>query len=170
MARYYPNKITTSTVGFNVDLCEQIAQEHGKAKPVPVLRLYGRVKSYNTENSTYGTFLRFVASDFVEGINLVTGDIYRSKTLIVPPGAEMVLAELVDIAKSADEKAVAEFGLDITVQFHKSQNEKGTKFTWGVLPLREPSEDDSITALGKSFGALPKLALADKTKKGKSDK
>lgn len=157
MARHYPKKITTSTVGLNVETCEKIADDYGKEKPVSVIRIYGRIKTYVTGQSQYGTFIKFSASDFIEAQNLITGDYYRAKLLIVPPGAEMVLQELVDLAKKTDSEAVVEFGLDITVQYYKSQNEKGTKFTWGVLPLREPTDDDSITALGKSFGTPPLL-------------
>lgn len=166
MARYYPKKITTSQCGLDVETCENVAASHGKKTPVPVLRVYGRVKNYVQETSQYGTFLRFLASDFIEAQSLITGDFYRAKQVILPPGAELVLQELIDAAKQADENATAEFGLDITVSFYQNQNKKGTAFTWGVKPLREPSGDDAISALGKSFGAPPLLSLS----KPKGDK
>jgi len=155
--RHYPRKITTSSIGLETSEMEKLAADHGKA-PISVARVYGRIASYETETSQFGNAYRRFKGEF-EAVNLITSDVYRAQAMILPDTADTALMTQYEIARAKADKegpCIVEVGVDLTIeQFSSSKG--GVKFRWGCKPLREPSEDDSLSRLGKEFGALPLL-------------
>jgi len=148
-------KISTKFVGLETGLLEQIAAEQGIKKPVAVLRCYGRVRNVIDGTGQFGPWRKFEGEH--ECINLLTGDVYRSANILLPQQAEMVIAQVVDTVKAKDPNGVAEYGLDLTIQF--KANPTGTQFMFSAAPLIEPKEEDTLTLMGKMLGAPKMLAL-----------
>lgn len=157
----YLKKITPKLCGCNPHEMEELAR--GKKKPVPVLRVYGRALEAERGATQLGPYIRFKGE--FEAVNLTTGEKSRARNLILPEVGEMFVAEGLEKAKSTDENAVLQFGLDITVLEHTS-SAGGWQFRWGMQALTKPAEGkDLLTEMGEKFGATP--AIEKKAKSAK---
>lgn len=143
----YAKKITAAVMGIGPEVAEKIVKERGTTA---VLRVYGFAKSYKEEVSAFGgNYKRFVGEFAAK--NLLTGDEARSESLILPPVAEMYVAEGTDMASK--ENAKYKFGLDLTVQENKS-SKGGQKFKYGVRTLVKNDFTDPLTELGDSLTTI----------------
>lgn len=155
MAQYkYPKKITTATIGLDKKLLEELV-EQTKGKSSPVMRVYGRLASSKQEISkqTDSPFFKY-AGQF-EAHNLVTDELFRSETLIVPPVAETALNSALSSVKKDDPNATSDFAIEIYIEKNTSLL-GGVKYKYGVQSLMENKEPDSIALIGAS---LPKAKL-----------
>jgi hypothetical protein len=66
--------------------------------------------------------------------------------------------------RQADPNASVEFGVDLNVEFYDNPNKTGTKFRFSASPLIEPSEEDTVSKLGKMFAPIrPNAQIESKT-------
>ena len=147
----YVKKITMASCGITPRLCEDILDKNGKKKTIAV-RVYGRTFDMKADATDMGPFIKFIGE--FEAVNLIDKSKYRSKTLIIPQVAEQFMADAVSAAKADDPNAVAQFGLDITIEENRS-TKGGCKFKYGVQPLVDAPKRDALSQIGESLGALP---------------
>lgn len=147
----YVKKITMASAGFTPRACEDLLAQN-KQKKTTVLRIYGRCAEAKADSTDIGPFIKF--SGEFEAVNLVDRTKYRSKTLILPQIAENFLDDAIQSVKSSDPNAIAQFGLDITVEENRS-TKGGYKFKYGVQPLIDAPKKDALSMIGESLGALP---------------
>jgi hypothetical protein len=138
-------KITVKTV------CGKIKDVLPKEfkKEIPLMRVVGMVRSYSTPDTEYGPYLRLKGS--FEATNILTGEVARSGTCILPEVASDALeAVLMD-----DDIKTVNFGFDIGVK--PSDIPIGYEFT--ATPLIESNDMDPLQQLSNSISkALPKPA------------
>lgn len=149
----YVKKIAMASVGLTPRGCEDLLNANGKKKTV-VVRIYGRAMDMKADATDIGPFIKFTGE--FEAVNLIDKTKYRSKVLILPSVAEQFLGDAVTSIKEDDPNAVAQFGLDITVEENRS-NKGGYKFKYGVQPLIDAPKRDALSMLGESLGALPQI-------------
>lgn len=161
----YLKKITTATVGLTPKICDGIVtDEVNKGQKVPVMRVYGVCRDQKQGTSNFGPYIKF-GGEF-EGVNLTTGEKFRAKALLLPPIAEMGLADTLQEAKAKNPDAFVEFGLDIVVELNPSK-QGGWAFKYGCKPLKLDftGENDQLSLMGASFGELPLLGAPTPKKK-----
>lgn len=154
--KQYPKKITVRTVHLDTADCEAIAENLGKKKPVSVLRVGGSIEKAESQTSHLGTYMKYTGR--FAALNLTENIEYRSKVMILPAVAESALQDLIDKVKKDDNEAQIEFALDITLEYYNNPNTEGTRFRYGVKPLRDPGED-SLSKLLQSFGEPPLISF-----------
>jgi hypothetical protein len=159
----FERRITMRTLGTTPEQLEAVALEQDKE--VAVVRIVGRISSMEAASGNLGPYIKF-RGDFA-AYNLITDEETRGSTLILNGPGELLLQRATESAKKEDPKAVAQFGLDVTVKPHKSSYEKGWKFKYGVRALSDIPMEDSLSLLCKEFGALPLLTDKSKGKKAK---
>lgn len=150
------HKISTATVGLQSALLEKTALE-SKGVPVNVLIVGGFVTGMESGVSQFGNYIKFKGE--FEGQNLLTGEVYRSGKLLLPPIAEGPISQEFEQAEGGRLK----FAMQISVEENKS-TKGGVKYKYGVKPLVEPKSDDELSKLMKS---LPAPAPASATPKKK---
>lgn len=168
MERVVTKKITVRSVGLDTAECERIADELGRKKPVVICRFVGSIEKAESQTGTLGSYIRY--SGRFAAHNMITDTEYRGRQMILPAVAESALQDLIDAMKKTDNEASVEFALDLTVEHYQNANVTGTKFRYGVKPLREPGED-SLSKLLASFGQPPLLSFNPKSEadaKGKA--
>lgn len=151
-------KITLKTVGITDPETLVLS---GKKKNVPVMRVYGLLRSATEKITDIGKSMT-LAGDF-EAVNVLTGEVFKSGKCYLPSIAEGPITEMLFQAQEKDPKASVKFALDITVSyFENPKNPKGTKYTWGVTSLFDtPEECDPLADIRKLLPA-PKAATAKK--------
>lgn len=124
------SKLTLSKIGAQPKV-NSISQKTDLAT------LYGRVKGKKIEQGIYGDFVRFNGE--FEGVNLQTGEVYRSAHLLVPKILESLLSEALN-----QNDAVIDFAIEIGAV----PSDKGnTGYEYTVKPLIEPAASDELAAL-----------------------
>jgi len=146
----YLKTIKTKACGLPPELLEKTALD-GNGSEVPVLRIGGRITSAEKGKTGIGEYTKFKGE--FEGINILTGEHYRSQGLTVTPVAEQLLS---DIFSDGKEGAV-QFGLDITVVKHDSAQKGGWKFKYGVKSLASSKTKDALSQLMDSFDEVAAL-------------
>lgn len=158
----FPKKISTSTCGLDVASCEKLV-ENGE-KGISVLNIAGWITDTEIKTTTFGQCTKFTGE--FQADNAINGESYRSKTMFVPEVAEMALSPLTEGMKKGEK---VKFALQILVSHQKPRNDKGTRFTWGVKNLIEPTQEDELAKFMSSISAgkvlPPPKAEAAKSKK-----
>lgn len=145
----YVKKITTRHVRLQTKQMEQIAldamEKTGEVMPVPVMRVYGRVKTATQGQGTYGPYTKF-GGEF-EAVNLLDGNKFRSTALCLPAMGEQMVNDMLESREDKD--TWVQFGIDVTVEYNNSAK-GGTKFSYGITPLMQQSsaKDDLLSKLG----------------------
>jgi len=155
--RSYPTKLKTGSIGLTTQVVENFAKANKEVGTVPVMRVYGRIKSTEKVMNTFGESTRFKGE--FEAINLLDQSEHRSQVLFVPHVAEQVINDIVSVAKKADPDCWVKFGVDITATYKPNTgNQTGTQFYFGVTPLIEPADgEDVLSQIAAELG-IPKAA------------
>lgn len=153
--RRFPKKITTTTAGFRVTMCEELAEKYGKKGPAKVLQVYGTISKTETDSNSFGDYTKFIGNH--AAINLVDNVMYRSKNLILPEVAQTALMDLVAAHQAKGTNEPCAYGLFITIEYYEPKNPKSTKFTWGVEPVIRDDSADPLAALADQMGTPPML-------------
>jgi len=149
-------KISVKTVAGNVKKMIA-AQAEGKAKSIPVMRVYGVATRMLTGEGDNGSWVAFIGQ--FKAVNLLDGVEYTSGKLFLPD----VASDLLEGALGAAETNSVEFGFDVIVVPDESS---GTGYVYQAEPLIEPEKDDTFSRLEK---VMP-VALEDKSaEKGKRE-
>lgn len=168
----YLNKITTSKIGLKP--VEIKALVDAEKKSCPVARILGRTSGFQVVSGELGESNRFDGE--FEAINMLTGEVFRSKNLFIPQLASDLLegilqgandkeAEKVEVdakTKKGMEKQLKvkfqkniEFAIDLVAIPSKSQ----TGYEWNAQPVIEVKTEDPFKALkGSIKKALPNYA------------
>ncbi|WWT38939.1 ssDNA binding protein [Enterobacteria phage PRDroyal] len=137
------SKLTLKTIGAQ-------PKPHSVKENTALASIYGRVRGKKVGQSTFGDFIKFEGE--FEGVNIATGEVFRSGALILPKVLESLLAGAVD----------GENTVDFAVEIWAKPSEKGnTGYEYGVKPLIEPAASDELAALRNQVkAALPAPAAA----------
>lgn len=132
------SKLTLKTIGAQ-------PKPHSVKENTALASVYGRVRGKKVGQSTFGDFIKFEGE--FEGVNIATGEVFRSGALILPKVLESLLAGAVD----------GENTVDFAVEIWAKPSEKGnTGYEYGVKPLIEPAASDELAALRNQVkAALP---------------
>lgn len=126
-------------------------------KPRDIAHIYGRTNKCETVTSNFGDSTRF--SGAFEGVNLATGERFKSSRTFLPNIVEDLLAEAVS---GLDEGAFLDFAFVIGVE-HSEKGSMGYAYT--VRPLVDLKESDELSALrdvsANELRALPAPAAAE---------
>lgn len=122
--------------------------------------IYGTVSHHESIQTTFGDSERF-RGDF-EGVNIETGEIFRSGSMFLPAIVEDMMIEALD---AAGEGAKIEFALEIGATYSEKGN---TGYAYTVRPLRKLQESDALRAIREEVAghlkALPAPAATEKSK------
>jgi hypothetical protein len=139
------SKITVAAIG-----AQPKAKSLKEGEAFSVCVIMGEATKSTVAQSNYGDFLKF-NGNFV-GVNMRTGERFRSAALILPQLVEHVLDTAITEAGGP-----VEFALEIGVKYSEKGN---TGYVYTIKPLLEPSETDPMERLlSKVSGmiALPAL-------------
>ncbi|WWT38629.1 ssDNA binding protein [Enterobacteria phage PRDmint] len=137
------SKLTLKTIGAQ-------PKPHSVKENTALASIYGRIRGKKVGQSTFGDFIKFEGE--FEGVNIATGEVFRSGALILPNVLETLLAGAVD----------GDNTVDFAVEIWAKPSEKGnTGYEYGVKPLIEPAASDELAALRNQVkAALPAPAAA----------
>jgi hypothetical protein len=159
----FPKKINVKSMGLNVALLEAVAEANQKS-PTAILRVWGMVNDKKPGTSQFGPFIEFRGE--IAALNLLDLQEARSQKLLLPQTAESLVNAVFD--KACKDGSAANIGLEITVEYRapRSDNDKSTRFAYGVKPLFEFKGEDALTAMAKQFPApkIVKMLTEKKTK------
>ncbi|WWT37792.1 ssDNA binding protein [Enterobacteria phage PRDasparagus] len=133
------SKLTLKTIGAQ-------PKPHSIKENTALASIYGRVRGKKVGQSTFGDFIKFEGE--FEGVNIATGEVFRSGALILPKVLESLLAGAVD----------GENTVDFAVEVWAKPSEKGnTGYEYGIKPLIEPAASDELAQLRQTVkaAALP---------------
>jgi len=124
--------------------------------PVALARIFGIAKKYDVLTTTFGDSTRIIG-DF-EGINLKTGEVYKSTKCFLPPVISEIMVNALDAREEGD--SALEFALEIGAQY----SEKGGHgYAYTVKPLVKTQTRDALSHLReKATVGLPQLAAPEK--------
>ena len=117
----------------------------------------GICSSYETGTSTYGTWYRFCGE--LQGINYLTGEVYRSGKVHVPDILETLILEgisenaVINSEKSTktttmyDFDTPIEFSFKVSVERLEPREDKPYGYKYHVRPLTEVAKNDRIQHL-----------------------
>ncbi|WWT38288.1 ssDNA binding protein [Enterobacteria phage PRDfuchsia] len=134
------SKLTLKTIGAQ-------PKPHSVKENTALASIYGRVRGKKVGQSTFGDFIKFEGE--FEGVNLATGEVFRSGALILPKVLESLLAGAVDGENTT---------VDFAVEVWAKPSEKGnTGYEYGIKPLIEPAASDELAQLRQTVkaAALP---------------
>lgn len=132
------SKLTLKSIGAQ-------PKPHSVKENTALASIYGRVRGKKVGQSTFGDFIKFEGE--FEGVNIATGEVFRSGALILPKVLESLLVGAVD----------GENTVDFAVEIWAKPSEKGnTGYEYGVKPLIEPAASDELASLRNQVkAALP---------------
>lgn len=90
---------------------KNIAKQHENNAQVPLVRVYGLATEFKAKNSEYGDYILF--SGQFEATNLLTGEVYRSGSMILPPVAEGPLHGALENTEGTSVQFAYEIGLRV---------------------------------------------------------
>lgn len=127
-----------------------------------IATIYGRCTDKKAGTSDHGDFIRFKGE--FEGVNVKTGEVFRSGDLIVPK----TLESLLDSAISLEGNNAVDFAVEVWVE----PNEKSiTGYSYAIKPLIKPAESDVLAGLRELAAPSVQKALEapkpEATEKGK---
>lgn len=107
-------------------------------KPVILAAIYGVANKSEVITTNFGESTRFTGN--FEGLNVATGEVFRSGKAFLPSIVESLLEEAVN---STDDAGI-EFAFEIGAE-HSEKGNMGYAYT--VRPLRKMAESDSLSHL-----------------------
>ena len=138
-------KITTKAVAGKIDFDKLLA---APGKHIDLMKVYGVARKALPQQTDLGAFIKFTGSFRAE--SCVTGDMFQSGSVILPGVAQDLLAGALD----GDAVDDVQFGFIISVAYNA---DSVTKYSYEVVSLLTPSEDDPLERLGASLGITKKL-------------
>lgn len=111
---------------------------HSVEKDSMIATIYGRCTDKKAGTSDHGEYIRFIGE--FEGINVDTGEAYRSGNMIVPKTLETLL----DAAITLDESNAVDFAVEVWVEKNESSI---TGYSYLIKPLIKPAESDVLANL-----------------------
>lgn len=143
----------------------------------PIAHFIGRVEGTETGSSTFGDWVALLG--IFKGINLETGEVFRSKKAFMPDAAtEQVIAYLDNIENEGDSVEFAlEIGIQRVIKKDAKDIEVGVGYEYSVSPLIEADmASDPLTEIeARMQQALPapaqsEISEVEPTKNGKGKK
>lgn len=134
MAETIVTKITLKIICGAIDLEELLKQ---KNKSIELMDVYGLARKVLPEESHLGPYIKFRGA--FKAVNLQTGEAVQSGALILPGMAEELLA-----GAFSDDTTEVKFGFRIGVKYAP---DTAAKYTYTVVSLTSPAENDPIVAL-----------------------
>ncbi len=140
-----------------------------------LVHIFGRAERVNEGSTTYGIFHKYKGT--FEAVNLKTGEVYRSSSLLLPEIADgILLPEMLargatlgkeKTAKSPEESGQpvsadaqpVDFALAIGVVPQESKDESGRGYQYSVRPLMEATTADPLASLRAVSQDAQQLAL-----------
>lgn len=132
--------------------------------PFAIARIFGQAKKHDLVVTSFGDSERIIG-DF-EGINLATGEVFKSTKMFLPSVISEIMVNALDAAEAGD--AALEFALEIGVQYSEKSS---TGYAYTVKPLIKTAARDALAHLRETVTAsLPQLAAPAAAAKPASDK
>lgn len=140
-----------------------------------LVHIFGRAERVNEGSTTYGIFHKYKGT--FEAVNLKTGEVYRSASLLLPEIADgILLPEMLargatlgkeKTAKTPEETGEpvskdahpVDFALAIGVVPQESKDESGRGYQYSVRPLMEAATADPLASLRAVSQEAQQLAL-----------
>lgn len=163
MSKSYTTKITVRACGIDPATCEKVVEKFKKESAI--LHVVGRAAGIEYRTGDLGQYATF-SGEFA-AVNLITGDQYRAKKLILPAVAEQLLSDALLALRKAEESdsASLEFRLQITVAPNPAAATRGGHtFKYGVKSEKSATKD-ALDKLLEESGAPEYLSLTDARKK-----
>lgn len=137
---FFPNKITTKDCGLNVTSLNNATKELDEGDSVHVLRVAGVITNTESGETSIGPYTCYIGDHFAE--NMLTGNQYSSKKLIMPP---MVSSILDDLLAGSNGGAV-KYAFDLMAAY--SDNKQLTaKYKYIINPIIKPDKSDVIKSI-----------------------
>lgn len=138
-------KITMKGVGLDSKLCTSLVEKFDRE--IDVCRVVGQIMAAENKINriTGDPFMEFKGE--FQATNLATGEIVRSRGLILPGVAEM---PLVDHISGLEKGESATFVIDVTIMPTHTTAANMSKYAWGVNIKTDISENDFLTKLSES--------------------
>jgi len=152
MAANIVSKITIKNVYGKIDI-EKLLKE--KNKQIELMDVFGLVRKSVPGTSDYGDYVKFRGS--FKAINLETGEAVQSGALILPRTAEEVLQ-----GAMSDDVNEVQFGFRIVAKYDA---DAVTKYTFQIIPLMNPAENDPLVLLESKIAEDFKKLAAPKADK-----
>lgn len=140
----YLKKINVRSIGISIEDTETVAER--EQSPTTIMRVYGTCRGATQKTSDIGPYSVFNGE--FEAINCVTGEKYRSSTLILPEVGELVLNNQLGASEDDDNISGIQFAIDLTVEPNKS-SKGGRSYKFGVKPLIESDDTDPLLSMGR---------------------
>lgn len=144
----YLGKLTVK--GMGCVAAKVASEESGK---LALARLYGKVSGlkYQPDTKSEGAFHTAFSGNF-EGINLETGEVYRSGLLYLPKGiSEIMESSFKKLLADVGDTASITFGFEI--RSVKASNPIG--YSYEAQALKSPEVEDELAQLRGQMQALP---------------
>lgn len=155
-APQYPRKITLKEIGAQPTKEERAAMLLDHTKIIPLARIYGVAGSFKpgmgqTPDGTQKPYVKFLGQ--FRAVNLKTGEVFNSATLILP---QFIEEQLHGILASGNAQS-AEFGFEIAAQGDQpGKKPNATGYTYQAKSLLAMGENSVLAALEAKFqAALP---------------
>jgi hypothetical protein len=151
------NKITVKNlcgdVKKRVFVKENFNEETGELKDgikIPLMRIAGKCTRFEVKETDLGTSIALKGT--FQGIDLATNEVARAPTCYLPGSVADTIA-----ATLAEGASGVEFGFDLYVVTDSSAI---TSYVYEIVPLMEPSEDDSLNRMFAALPSIPQLLSA----------
>lgn len=149
-----PTILTKMSIGTMGAPGKKLLGHGDDVKSLHVARIYGVASGIKAkEDKNTGTVHIAIIGDF-EGVNVETGEIYRSAVLYLPAG----IHEMLEAPLRANPNSSIEFALDIAAV--RATNVAG--YSYAAKPLVKPAENDKLAALRGALGDAPALPAPKK--------
>lgn len=146
------SKITVKNVYGKIDI-EKLLKE--KNKQIELMDVFGLVRKSVPGSSDYGDYVKFRGS--FKAVNLETGESVQSGALILPRIGEEVLQ-----GAMSDDVNEVQFGFRIVAKYDA---DAVTKYTFQIIPLMNPAENDPLVLLESKIAEDFKKLAAPKADK-----
>jgi len=156
------NKITNVKIGCGKAAIQEAMRE--QEGPIHAYRVIGRCEGFEIVPTDNGESNKYIGQ--FEGINAITGEVFRSKALYLPPLASDILEDQLLNTNEKDPtiteverqtkagkvrkgniytfKNQIEFGIDISATPAPTS---ATGYEWGAKPIIETKQEDPFKAL-----------------------
>lgn len=155
----YPRKITMSSIGAQPSKEDRAALLLRPTEQIPLARVYGIAGAWKPGQSDHGPYVKFIGQ--FKAVNLRTGEIFISSTLLLPKFME----EQLHGHLSAGETRSVEFGFEIGVEGDRpGMKASALGYQYTAKPLMAMSENSALAALEAKLGGVAALPAPDKRK------
>lgn len=168
-APQYPRKITLKEIGAQPSREDRAAMLTDPTKKIALARIYGVAGSFKpgmgqTPDGTQKPYVKFLGQ--FRAVNLRTGEVFNSATLILP---QFIEEQLHGVLTSGNAQS-AEFGFEISAQGDQpGKKPSATGYTYQAHSLLQMGENTVLAALEAKFSApaLPAPKSEEKKPDGK---